>query len=195
MPVKSNRHKFTERIRKPLDSGNAKSWGFLLLPKSVSSSLARRGRLTAHVELNGVMSQVTLEPDGRLSHWLRIDAALMKEAGVAFGDEVEVDLKPLEQEPTPRPPADLAKMLQANPKALATWNSTTAIAQVDWIAWIESSKQASTRAKRIADASDMLAKAKKRVCCFDPSGFYSRALAAPEEAPDEGNAAVAQKFI
>jgi hypothetical protein len=31
------------------------------------------------------------------------------------------------------------------------------------------------------DAIVMLTKGKKRVCCFDPSGFYSKALAAPSE--------------
>ncbi len=184
MPSKNNPHKFTERIRKPSDPKNATSWGFMVLPKSVSDSLPRRGRLTANVELNGAMSPVTLEPDGKLSHWLRIDSALMKEAGVAFGDQVEVNLDPLEQEPNPSPPADFAKALKANPKALEIWNLTTAIAQIDWIHWIESAKQAKTRAKRISDAADMLAKGKKRVCCFDPSGFYSKALSAPEESID-----------
>jgi hypothetical protein len=28
----------------------------------------------------------------------------------------------------------------------------------------------------------MLAAGKRRVCCFDPSGYYSKALAAPEAA-------------
>jgi hypothetical protein len=133
------------------------------------------------VRLNGVVSLITLEPDGNLSHWLRVDSALMKEAGVTFGDEVEVNLEPLEQEPKPRPPADFSNSLKANPKALEVWNSTTAIAQIDWIHWIESSKQTKTRVKRISDAVQMLAEGKKRVCCFDPSGFYSKALSAPEE--------------
>lgn len=33
---------------------------------------------------------------------------------------------------------------------------------------------------RINDACDMLASGKKRVCCFDPSGYYSKAFMAPQ---------------
>ncbi|MDP9520548.1 DUF1905 domain-containing protein [Pseudomonas putida] len=45
---------------------------------------------------------------------------------------------------------------------------------------ITSAKQAQTRAKRIANACDMLASGKKHVCCFDPSGYHSKAFRAPE---------------
>ena len=50
------------------------------------------------------------------------------------------------------------------------------IARLDWIHWITSAKQLKTRAKRIGDACDMLASGKKRVCCFDQSGYYSKVL-------------------
>jgi hypothetical protein len=53
---------------------------------------------------------------------------------------------------------------------------------MDWIHWITSAKQAKTRAKRIRDACAMLAAGKSRVCCFDQSGFYSKAFRAPEGA-------------
>lgn len=54
------------------------------------------------------------------------------------------------------------------------------VARVDWIHWIVSAKQAQTRAKRISDACEMLASGERRVCCFDPSGFYSKAFGAPK---------------
>jgi hypothetical protein len=38
------------------------------------------------------------------------------------------------------------------------------------------------RERRIANACEMLATGKRRVCCFDRSGIYSRGLAAPEPA-------------
>jgi hypothetical protein len=53
---------------------------------------------------------------------------------------------------------------------------------VDWIHWITSARQPATRSKRIADACDMLASGKRRVCCFDSSGHYSKTFAAPEAA-------------
>lgn len=80
----------------------------------------------------------------------------------------------------PDVPTDMAEALQASPEARATWDNTTTIARLDWIHWITSAKQAKTRAKRVNDACDMLASGKKRVCCFDPSGFYSKAFSAPQ---------------
>ena len=87
-----------------------------------------------------------------------------------------------EQELEPDVPSDLREALHAVPEARATWEKTTTIARIDWIHWITSAKQAKTRTKRIADACDMLAAGKKRVCCFDPSGYYSKAFSAPQAA-------------
>jgi len=88
----------------------------------------------------------------------------------------------VEQEPEPEVPADLLKALQLCHEARATWEDTTTIARLDWIHWITSAKQTKTRAKRISDACAMLASGKKRVCCFDPSGYYSKAFTAPQTA-------------
>jgi len=184
MTKKRKMQHFLGTVRKPSDTKQAVAWGFIVLPKDVSQSLPRRGRLTANLALNGVPFQATLEPDGTLSHWFRVDATLMKKTSVNFGEEVEVNLEAVATEPRPTPPPDLAKALKADSQFQEGWDSTSAIAQVDWIHWIDSAKQAATRAKRIASAADMLAKGKKRVCCFDPSGFYSKEFSAPEEASD-----------
>jgi len=130
--------------------------------------------------INGHAFQVTLEPDGKLSHWLPLDSKLLRAASAKVGDDVEVTIEPLPVEPMPQPPADITKALAGNPAAKAVWDATTAIAQVDWIHWLESGKQARTRTDRIEKACDMLAAGKKRVCCFDPSGFYSKSLSAPK---------------
>jgi uncharacterized protein YdeI (YjbR/CyaY-like superfamily) len=79
-------------------------------------------------------------------------------------------------------PADLQKALAASPPAKETWEETTTTARVDWVHWIESAKQAGTRQRRVDNACDMLASGKKRVCCFDPSGYYSKSLSAPQAA-------------
>lgn len=86
------------------------------------------------------------------------------------------------REPEPKLPPDVQQALAASPEAKRIWEATTTVARIDWIHWIESAKQAKTRQKRIKGACDMLASGKKRVCCFDPSGFYSKALRAPRTA-------------
>ncbi|MDX1529484.1 MAG: YdeI/OmpD-associated family protein, partial [Gammaproteobacteria bacterium] len=50
------------------------------------------------------------------------------------------------------------------------------------IHWITSGKREDTRVRRIATACDMLASGKRRACCFDRSGMYSKAFSAPEAA-------------
>ena len=105
---------------------------------------------------------------------------MLEAAGATVGDIVTIELAPLKKEPEPDIPADFQQALAAAPEARMVWNTTTTLARVDWIHRITSAKQLKTRAKRIADACEMLASGKKQVCCFDPSGYYSKAFRAPE---------------
>lgn len=162
-------------------NGNA-HWAFVILPKSASAKLPRRGRTTVVGTINGHAFQATLEPDGQLSHWLRVSHELLEATGALFGDLVALEIMSVEQEPEPEIPSDLKNALAKAPKAQAVWDATTTIARLDWIHWVTSAKQTKTRAKRISDACDMLASGKRRVCCFDPSGYYSKALSAPKTA-------------
>ncbi|WOX04507.1 YdeI/OmpD-associated family protein [Microbulbifer pacificus] len=175
-----NKSSFDAVLFRPVSADGASSWAFVLLPKAASEKLPRRGRTTVEGTINGYGFQATLEPDGKLSHWLRVSQELQEAAGVAVGDTISLEIQPVEKEPEPEIPSDLADALAANPEAHCIWKATTTIARVDWIHWITSAKQSKTRAKRIGDTCNMLAEGKKRVCCFDPSGFYSKALRAPE---------------
>lgn len=172
--------KINATLFNPLDTDDGGTWAFVLLPKDASAKLPRRGRTTVAGTINGHGFQATLEPDGKLSHWLRVSKELQEAAGIAVGDTLSLEIQAVGKEPEPEVPPDLAEALAANPEAHRIWQATTTIARVDWIHWITSAKQSKTRAKRINDACNMLAEGKKRVCCFDPSGFYSKALRAPE---------------
>lgn len=172
--------RFEAKLLRPAKPGDDTSWAFVVLPKDASEQLPRRGRTTVEGTLNGHPFQATLEPDGQLSHWLQISTALLDAAGAAVGDLVIFELAPVKQEPEPDIPPDFQEALAAAPEAHLVWDSTTTLARVDWIHWITSAKQLKTRAKRIGDACDMLASGKKHVCCFDPSGYYSKAFRAPE---------------
>lgn len=174
--------RFKARLLRPAKPGSDSEWTFVVLPRDASEKLPRRGRTSVDVTLNGHHFQATLDPDGRLSHWLQVTREQREAAGAAVGDLVELEIAPVSQEPEPRLPADLRIALAANPEARSVWDDTTTIARLDWIHWIESSKQAKTRAKRVSDACDMLASGKGRVCCFDQSGFYSKSLSAPQAA-------------
>jgi hypothetical protein len=172
--------RFEAKLQAPAQAGGNASWAFLVLPREASERLPRRGRTTVRGTLDGQPFQATLEPDGQLSHWLKVDRRLREAAGARIGDSVRLEVSSVQPEPDPRPPADLDRALTANPAARANWEATTSLARVDWIHWIVSAKLQKTRASRIEAACDMLAKGKKRVCCFDPSGYYSKSFSAPE---------------
>ena len=164
------------------------SWTFLTLPKDASEKLPSRSMTSVEGTLNGFPFQATLEPDGQGGHWLRVDRKLREAAGapgMKAGDVVTLEIAPVApgQEPEPRMPADLRKALAAAlPGAREVWSDITPIARRDWIHWITSAKQAETRVRRVESACDMLAAGKRRVCCFDRAGFYSKSLSAPKAA-------------
>jgi hypothetical protein len=161
----------------------AEDWTFLTLPKEASAKLASRGMVSVEGTINGSAFQVTLEPDGRGGHWFKVDRKLREAAGApGIGELVTLEISPLtpDKEPEPEVPTDLRKALAgASAKAREVWKDITPAARRDFIHWIVSGKRAETRALRIDKACDMLAKGKRRPCCFDRSGMYDKSLSCP----------------
>ncbi len=180
MRQEETKSRFSARLLRPEKPGPGKAWAFVVLPKEASATLPRRGRTTVDGTINAQGFRALLEPDGKKSHWLRIDDDLLKAAGASCGEIAQFEIVPVEPEPEPEVPPDLLASLQAYPASRATWDATTTIARLDWIHWITSARQAKTREKRINDACEMLALGEKRVCCFDSSGYYSKAFSAPQ---------------
>jgi len=177
---------FNATLYRPAVTGKTVLWTFLTLPKEASSKLASRGQVTVEGTINSTPFQSTLEPDGKGGHWLRVDEKLRKKAGAAVGDVVTLEIAPMGAEPEPSVPADLKKALaSAASRVRDAWSDITPAARRDFIHWIVSPKKAETRAKRIATACDMLAKGKRRPCCFDRSGMYDKSLSCPV-AEDKG---------
>ncbi|MFO0838773.1 MAG: YdeI/OmpD-associated family protein [Phycisphaerae bacterium] len=171
--------------------GDATTWLFLKLPKDASARLPSRGQVSVEGTLNGVSFQTALDPDGQGGHWLKVDQELRDAAGgtaraLEAGDVVTLDILPATEEPEPTLPPDLRKALAeappgraGKPGAREAWADITPAARRDFIHWITSPKRPETRVKRIATACDMLAKGKRRPCCFDRSGMYDKSLSCP----------------
>jgi Bacteriocin-protection, YdeI or OmpD-Associated/Domain of unknown function (DUF1905) len=174
--------RFEAKLLRPADCPTGRSWFFLVLPKGASAKLPTRGRTTVEGVINGHPFRATLEPDGQKSHWLKVSKKMREAAGAEVGDIVPLEILSVAKEPQPRIPTDLRKALAAAPAAQATWSDVTPVARRDWIHWITSAKQPQTRARRVRNACEMLAAGKRRVCCFDRSGFYSKSFGAPEAA-------------
>ncbi len=175
--------RFKAKLLRPAESTKDDSWMFLILPKEASAKLPTRAMTAVEGTINHAPFSAVLEPDGQKSHWLKVERKLSETAGAKAGDVVTLEIAPAAEEPEPTVPPDLRKVLAtAEPKARVVWEDITPIARRDWIHWITSAKQEETRARRIKNACSMLAAGKRRPCCFDRSGFYSKSLSAPEAA-------------
>lgn len=178
------RIRFKARLLRPATPKDA-IWAFALLPQAASDKLPTRAMVSIDGTLAGHPFQTTLLPDGQGGHWLRLDAPLLHASGTAIGDTIAFQIAPVAVEPEPEVPADLQQALTDHPAARATWDDITPMARRDWIFWITSGKKAETRSKRIHTACDRLASGKRRACCFDRSGIYSKALSAPKAAEQD----------
>src|SRR4051812_21313746 len=183
MTKAASKTRFSAKLLRPADTKNAHSWTFLVLPKNVSAKLPSRGMTPIEGTINGFPFQAVLEPDGQKSHWLKVTRKISDAARATAGDVVTVEIAPAAEELELEVPADLRKALAtAATKARELWDDITPNARRDWIHWISSAKQAETRTRRIKNACSMLAAGKRRVCCFDRSGFYSKSMSAPKAA-------------
>ena len=110
--------RFSAKLLRPVATGKADSWTFLILPKSASAKLPLRGMATVEGTINGAPFRATLEPDGQRSHWLKVDRKMREAAGANPGDIVTLEIAPTakEKEPEPRMPSDLRKASRSRPK-------------------------------------------------------------------------------
>lgn len=142
-------------------------WTILQLPKDASAKLPSRALTMVEGTINGYPFKAALEPDGRWSHWFRIDKDLQKKTNVKAGDTVALEIKPTKNWIEPKVPEDLKKALLISPKAEDLWMDITPNARWDWIRWIRAVKTPETRQKHIEVALSKLNKGMRRPCCFN----------------------------
>lgn len=155
-------------------------WTFLRLPVEASNQFKSRGMVSVEGTINETPFQATLQPDGEGGHWLKVPNELQQRAGIGAGEMISLAIAQTANEPEPEVPADFASALAAaSQKARQVWDDITPAARRDWIFWMTSGKKVETRSLRIMKACDMLNKGKRRPCCFDRSGMYSKSLSCP----------------
>lgn len=129
------------------------AWTILRLPKSASLKLPSRGMVMIEGTINDLAFKAPLEPDGKGSHWFRVDESLLKTIKAEAGDKMTLVIKPAQQWSEPRVPGDLKQALAAAPQADARW--------------INSTKQPETRKRWIEVAISKLKQGARRPCCFN----------------------------
>jgi hypothetical protein len=161
------------------------SWTVLLLPKGASAKLPSRGQAMVKGTIDGFWFQIALEPDGRGSHWFKVDKALREAIKANAGDTVTLAIESTKEWPEPRVPEDLQTALAATPQVRSLWLDITPMARWDWIRWIGATSQSETRKRRIEVAFSKLKAGERRPCCFnrtactDPSVSKSGVLLEP----------------
>jgi len=191
---------FRSVLHRPPTRGRQVDWTFLVLPAAASRKFPSRGMVSVKGTFNGAAFQATLQPDGKGGHWLKVERALREAADAKAGDAVALEIAPIAKEPEPKVPPDLRRALARAPARKAgapgareVWGDITPAARRDWIHWVESAKQAETRARRVATAIDMLTKGKRRPCCFDRSGMFSKTMGCPEA--DRGSKPISGRAV
>lgn len=125
------------------------------VPAEVVESLQSGKRAAVRVTLNGYTYRSTVAVYGGV-FMLPVSAEVREGAGVAAGDEVEVNLE-LDTEPREvEVPEDLATALTRNESASARFAALSYSNKRRLVVGIESAKTEATRARRVAKAIDEL---------------------------------------
>ena len=80
-------------------------WLIVRLPDEASKQLPTRSQVMIKGVINGVDFQTPLEPDGRMSHWFRIDEELLSAIEAESGDTVVLEISPVKYWTEPEIPA------------------------------------------------------------------------------------------
>lgn len=147
---------------------DAKSQIIICIPKEESMKLPSRGQVSVIGKINGTEYKTVLEPDGRWSHWLRVDQGFLYELGIKVGEVARVQLTTTNEWPEPVVPKDLAEALDKAPQAVKEkWQDITPMARWEWIRWINATLSYETHDARIEKTISKLAGIHRRPCCFN----------------------------
>jgi len=145
-----------------------KDWTILPIPKDESVKLPSRGQISVTGTLNGHEFSTVLEPDGRWSHWVRVNDELQKVAGVKTGDTVKVTMTRNDTWPEPVVPKELKEALATAPdKVKEKWKDITPMARWEWIRWMNATHSQDTKAIRLEKTISKLNGKHRRPCCFN----------------------------
>lgn len=164
-----------------------KNWVILRFPEEASAKLPSRGQVMVEGTINGHPLQTVLEPDGRWSHWFKVNRVLRDEVGIDVGDTVMLAVEPVKDWPEPEVPKDLKDALESHPNVYELWKKVTTLSRWEWIRWVRATNNPETRKHRIEVSLSKLGRGEKRPCCFnramctDPYVSKSGVLLEPTE--------------
>ena len=142
------------RFRTTIELGGKTATGFRI-PESVVADLGSGKRPAVRITIGGYTYRTTVAPMGGV-FMIPLSAENRVGAGVAAGDEVDVDVE-LDTEPrVVTVPPDFAEALDRQPDARKAFDALSYSNQRRHVLSIEGAKTDETRQRRIGKAVDML---------------------------------------
>jgi len=148
------------RFRTTIQQGDKTATG-IQVPEEVVEALGSGRRPAVRVTINGYTYRSSVAVLGG-RYMVGVSAAHRAGAGVAGGDEVDVDI---ELDAAPREvtvPADLAAALDAEPEARRTFDGLSYSNKSWHVLQVEGAKTDETRQRRIARSVDILRQGRAR---------------------------------
>lgn len=128
---------------------------FIKIPFDVEATFGKK-RVKVTATIDGEPYRGSLVRMGEPCHILGILKSIREKVGKGVGDEIEVTL---EEDLEPRVvevPEDLAQALAQDPDAAAIFQRLSFSHQKEYVTWIESAKQETTRRDRVAKMIEKL---------------------------------------
>jgi hypothetical protein len=131
------------------------------VPDDVIAALGSGKRPSVRVTLNGYTYRTTVAVMGG-AFMFGVSADVRKKAGVAGGDQVDVEIE-LDTEPREvTVPEDLQQALADDPEARQFFDGLSYSHKSAYVLWIESAKKDETRQRRIPEAVRMLKEGRRQ---------------------------------
>lgn len=125
------------------------------VPEDVVQSFGRGKRVPVVVALGPHTFRGSIA-SYRGAYWVGVSAENRAAAGIAAGDELDVELTLDDAPRVVEPPTDLAAALAEDPAAAAAWGALSYSHQRQHVLAIEAAKAPATRERRVAAALTML---------------------------------------
>jgi hypothetical protein len=143
-------------------------WTIVRFPEQASRELPSRGQVAVRGTFNGHKFETVVEPDGSFGHWIKVDPPLQRTAAVRAGDTATLEIEPVKEWPEPQVPPDLQAALAAAPQKIQQmWNDITPMARWEWVRWVNETRNADTRKRRVEVTISKINSGKRRPCCFN----------------------------
>jgi hypothetical protein len=142
------------KFRATVELGGKTATG-IEVPDDVVAALGPGSRPPVTVTVGGHSYRTTVARMGG-RFLVPLSAENRTAAGVAAGDQVDIDIEP---DSTPREvevPADLTEALAGDDAARATFGGLSYTHRKEWVRWVEEAKKADTRATRLAKTVEAL---------------------------------------